>query len=280
MIEPALRLISRIILDHWSSYSVLIKRRQPGDSETFLNEDTRVSLTSEQAIESIKESIPYIEFDPQMDASSSSDFATTILRPEHLRDVVVLDYTLIRLLKHSTVGDNQKLAALLFTAILIGHGLAHVLEFRHVRQGKLQANGEPFETPPGITCREAGTMWETLVFQGKVNPVCEIESSLITIRGLCIRSGAWNYETMKISDAWIRRLFSESHWSVANPLQVPIDVYARHPLLEDELLSEGASSPVKTKGHGGEVQVWTGSPKKTHRASQHRICGGKFVEMS
>lgn len=49
LLEPALRLISRIIFDHWSSYSVLIKRRQPGDSETFLNEDTRVSLTSEQA---------------------------------------------------------------------------------------------------------------------------------------------------------------------------------------------------------------------------------------
>lgn len=123
-------------------------------------------------------------------------------------------------------------------------------------------------------------MWETRVFHGQVNPVCEIESSLITICGLCFRSGAWNYEKMKISDASIRRLISESHCSAASPLQVPIDVYARHPLLEDELLSEGASSPVKTKDRGREVQVWTGSPKRMHRASQHRICGGKFVEMS
>lgn len=126
LIEPALRLISRIIHDQWDSYSVLVKWRQAGDSDTFLNEDTRVSLTKDQVIENIKGSIPNIEFDPRMDANSS-DFATTILCPENLRDVVVLDYTLIRLLKHLMICDNQKLAGLLFTAILIGHELAHVL---------------------------------------------------------------------------------------------------------------------------------------------------------
>lgn len=278
LIEPALRLISRIILDQWDSYSVLVKRRQAGDSDTFLNEDTRVSLTKDQVIENIKGSIPNIEFDPRMDANSS-DFATTILCPENLRDVVVLDYTLIRLLKHLMICDNQKLAGLLFTAILIGHELAHVLEFRNIRQGRLQVNGEPFETPPGITCREAGTMWETRVFHGQVNPVCDMENSLITIRGLSIRSAAWNYEVMKVNDDWIRSIFSESHWNrTVHPLQIPIDIYARHALLEDELLASNAFSPVKTKSHERDVQVWTGSPRRACRATQHRICGGKRVE--
>lgn len=122
-------------------------------------------------------------------------------------------------------------------------------------------------------------MWETRVFHGQVNPVCDMENSLITIRGLSIRSAAWNYEVMKVNDDWIRSIFSESHWNrTAHPLQIPIDIYARHALLEDELLASNAFSPVKTKSHERDVQVWTGRPRRACRATQHRICGGKRVE--
>lgn len=40
-------------------------------------------------------------------------------------------------------------------------------------------------------------MGETRVFYDQVHPVCDMEDALITLRGLSITSGAWNYETMK-----------------------------------------------------------------------------------
>lgn len=87
-----------------------------------------------------------------------------------------------------------------FLAVSLCHELARVLEFRCIREGKFRPDGKPFETPPGITCREAGTAWETRAFGGRIHPVCEIKKSLFQIRGICIKSSAWSFEMMKVNE--------------------------------------------------------------------------------
>ncbi|KAL1998960.1 hypothetical protein VTN02DRAFT_5274 [Thermoascus thermophilus] len=174
-----------------------------------------------------------------------SVFAETVLCPNAACAMIVLDYNLIRLLRSSTSRDSQKLAGLLFLAILIGHHLAHMLEFQSTQGDQLRAadDDDPIETPPGVTCREAGTVWETHVFGGQVYPICEAENLLLHIQGLCIKSSAWNFKMMKINEDWIHQLFSESHWTTAqHPLQPPTDIYAQNALLSDELIDEQYSS--------------------------------------
>jgi hypothetical protein len=101
-----------------------------------------------------------------------------------------VDYNLIRLLKNSASSNSQKMAGLAFLAVLLAHELAYVLEFRSIRAGRLRSNGQPFETPTGVTCREAGTAWEIRAFRGRVYPVCQPKNSLANMRGLCIKSTA------------------------------------------------------------------------------------------
>lgn len=174
-----------------------------------------------------------------------------------------MDYNLIRLLKDPASRDSQKVAALFFLAVSLGHELAHVLEFRCVCKGKLRSDGEPFKTPPGISCREAGTGWETRAFGGRIYPVCIVDNSLSQLRGVCIKSSAWNFEMMKVNESWIRQLFSEKHWAMTqHPMQPPNDTYARNAFFEDELIDEYPESPTRKKIRGGDVHVETRSPRK------------------
>ncbi|GAB1194725.1 hypothetical protein APSETT444_003974 [Aspergillus pseudonomiae] len=223
--------------------------------------------------------IPDIDFDPAIHPNSSP-FAETTLRLNTMSDLITLDYNIIRLLKDSTSTHSQKLAGLVFLVVLLGHGLAHVLEFRSSRAGQLRSNNEPFETPPSLACRKVGTAWETRAFGGRVYPVCQVENFLLTIRGLCIENSTWNFDMMKVNENWTRQLFTESYWTMApHPLRPPIDKYARYAILEDELIHERRDLVTKSKDES-DVRVELGSPRKRHRSIIFvKICGGKKVQM-
>ena len=280
LIEPALLLSSRIIIQCWESLRIFVRRQPHIPAEGWLDSDGELELSKDEVIGEVKNVLPDIDFDPDMKQNSCS-FAQTTLRPNAASDSIVIDYNLIRLLRDHGSRDSQRLAALFFLAVLLCHELAHVLEFRCVREGRLRPDGEPFETPPGITCREAGTGWETRAFGGRIYPVCKAENSLLQIRGICVNSSAWNFEMMKVNESWIRRLFSEEHWIMdTHPLRPPIDVYVRHAFLEDELIDEHLESPSKRKARGGDVRVEMESPRKKRRVIERiKICGRKKVQI-
>lgn len=144
-----------------------------------------------------------------------------------------------------------------------------MLEFRNIQGGQLRYDGQPFETPPDITYHEAGTAWETRGFGGRVYPVRETENYLREIRGLYIRSSAWNFEMMKANEKWMRRLFTELHWTTAEqPLRPPVDKFAQYAIIRDELLcdhfGERYSRSQKSKEHEKDVYVKTGLPRKKY----------------
>ncbi|KAB8233190.1 uncharacterized protein BDW43DRAFT_311264 [Aspergillus alliaceus] len=238
LIQPALLLMSRIIIQRWESFGIFIRRRHSGLPDIWLGADVEIELSKDETIGCIKNAIPDIDFDPGTHLNSSP-FAETTLCPKAMSDLITLDYNIIRLLKNSTSTHSQKLAGLVFLAVLLGNGLAHVLEFRSIGAGQLHSVNEPFKTAPGITCREAGTAWETRTFRGRVYPICQVENSLLNIRGLCIKCSAWNFDMMKANENWFRQLFSELYWIIAlHPLRPPIEKYARYAILEDELIDE------------------------------------------
>ncbi|KAE8419816.1 hypothetical protein BDV36DRAFT_128091 [Aspergillus pseudocaelatus] len=280
LIQPALLLMSRIIIQRWESFGIFVRRRHSGLPDIWLDADVELELSRDETIGCIKNAIPDIDFDLDMHPNSSP-FAETTLCPKAMSDLITLDYNIIRLLKDLTSTHNQKLAGLVFLAVLLGHELAHVLEFRSIRAGQLCSDNEPFETPPGVTCREAGTAWETRTFGGRVYPICQAENSLLNIRGLCIKSSAWNFDMMKVNENWIRQLFTESHWIIAlHPLRPPIDKYAQYAILEDELIDERCDLLIKSKVRGNDVRVESGSPRKKPRPIiPVNICGGKKVQM-
>jgi hypothetical protein len=153
--------------------------------------------------------------------------------------------------------------------VSLGHGSAHVLEFRDIQDVQLRYDGQPFETPPDITYHELGTAWETRAFGGRVYPVRETENYLREIRGLCIRSSAWNFEMMKANEQWMRQLFTELHWTTAEqPLRPPVDRFAQYAIIRDELLcdhfGERYSRPQKSKEHEKDVYFETGLPRKKY----------------
>lgn len=292
-IQPALLLLSRIIIQCWESFTVFVRRQRPGlfPPDEFLDADTELALSKDETIGYIKNVIPDIEFNPDRHyyySNSAAVFAETVLCPKAASDRISVDYNIVRLLRDPTCSHSRKLAGLVFLAVLLGHGLAHVLEFRSIRGGQLlrsDDDGEPLNTP-GVTCREAGTAWETRAFGGRIYPICGVENSLVNMRGLCISSNAWNFDMMKANEKWIRELFRESHWTTTtavHPLRAPIGKYARFALLEDELLIDYERRALPTEGKGCErdVRVETGSiisPRKKHRQIiPVNICGAKRV---
>ena len=136
----------------------------------WLGTDVELNLPKEEIIQSIQRVIPDIDFDPDMDSNSSS-FTITSLFPELPLDLIDVDYNILRLLENSASHHSQKIAGLVFLAVLLSHELAHVLEFRNIRRTKLQSDRQLFQTPAGITCREAGTAWEIRAFGGRIYPV-------------------------------------------------------------------------------------------------------------
>lgn len=165
-IQPALLLVSRIISQFWEFFAVFVRRQRLGSLNEFFDANVEMALSKDETIGYIKNFIPGIEFNPDMH-SNCSVFAETVLYPKAISDRISVDYNIVRLLRSPTSSHSQKLAGLVFLAVSLGHGLAHVLEFRSIQSCQLRSDGEPFNTPPGVTCHEAGTAWETHAFGGQ-----------------------------------------------------------------------------------------------------------------
>lgn len=118
-------------------------------------------------------------------------------------------------------------------------------------------------------------------FGGMIYPVCEEENFLLQIRGLCIKSGAWRFEWMKVEGVFIRQLFTEERWSVGNiqhSLQPPIDKYAQYAVLQDDLIDEPIRASSKTKRYKRDVNLQsTRSKEILFRSVPITTCGGKKV---
>lgn len=148
----------------------------------------------------------------------------TSLEPNEDRDVVLLDFKLLRNCKAEWVPIFQKYVSWVTLALLLCHEMAHVLEFRIVRKKSLQPSGEAFLTPPGVTCREAGVAWEVRALGGTITPVCATDYDFSSQIGLALRSAAWNFYHMVIPNKWIRAVFWEEHWNTEpNPLRIPFN---------------------------------------------------------
>ncbi|KAJ5800115.1 uncharacterized protein N7518_002183 [Penicillium psychrosexuale] len=280
LIEPALLLISRMILDRPSTLAIFARRRDIGAQDVFVDTDAELPLPNEEIINLVRKHIPNIELDPDM-SKNSSLYGETTLRRESSSDMVTLDYSLVQLLKSQSTTQSQKMAGLLLLATVLGHEMAHILEFRCIRACKFRADDEPFDTPPGITCREAGTAWEVRSFGGRIYPVCQPDGSLYNIRGLCLKSASWNFDVMKMNEEWILKLFTEAHWKQEQPLKVPIDAFARYAFLEDDLLEDQVNASIKRKTMLDDVRAETGSPRKRRfrrSLGLTNICGGKKAQ--
>lgn len=208
------------------------------------------------------------------------------------RDLVTIDYTLIKLVIDKETGTKRTTVALAYIAILLCHELAHVLEFRSIRKAQLGDDGEAFETPPGITGTEAGTSWETRVFGGSISPV-SIGSDLRYITGLSIQSFRWRYLNMAMHFEWISRLFDENFWveRVTPRLFVPynLELALTSSILFDE--GEVESPELRTltqRRRGGDVRVELIKPsnksaKLSNKAKMvqvsRRTCGGKRLHL-
>lgn len=144
--------------------------------------------------EIIRSHIPDTDLDVAQRGRGEYGMITHLL-PKQPRDIMTINYTLIILLMDEEAGRKRKTAALAYIVILLCHGLAHILEFRTIQNGRLRADdgGEAFEKPsPEITKTEAGASWETHVFGGMISPV-SFESELAFINGLAIQSSRWWY---------------------------------------------------------------------------------------
>ena len=108
-------------------------------------------------------------------------------------------------------------------------------------------------------------------------PVCQPENSLANIRGLSIKSTAWNFDVMKANETWIRQLFTGSYWTTTHlPLRPPIDKYARYALFEDGLIDWRYD--ISKQKERNDVRVETGSPRRRPRSTgPPKTCGGKRV---
>lgn len=285
---PSLLLASRIILDEPQSFNVFIARRA---HQGAVEEEDVIPLGPDELINIIRSHIPDLDFDPDM-AQRGEEYGMTHLLPNEPRDLMTIDYTLIKSVIDKETGAKRTTAALAYIAILLCHELAHVLEFRSIRNAQFRDDGEAFETPPGITGTEAGTSWETRVFGGSISPV-SIGSDLAYITGLSIQSLRWRYLHMAMDFEWISRLFDENFWTerVSPRLFVPYNpelaLTSSFLCDEDEGESPEPRTPTKRR-RGGDVRVeLRRSPNKSAKLSNkakmgqvfRRTCGGKRLHL-
>lgn len=109
---------------------------EAGSEYTLLAESAEIHVPSEDIIEAIKKHIHLFELDPDI----MSGFSETAFKPNSAQDIVCLNHSLIRVLRREDDDSNPKVTMLFLLAALIGYEIAHVLEFRCIRSGRL--NGE------------------------------------------------------------------------------------------------------------------------------------------
>lgn len=287
-IMPSLLLASRIILDEPQSFNVFIARRA---HQGTVEEDDVIPLGPDELINIISSHIPDLDFDPDM-AQRGEEYGMTHLRPNEPRDLMTIDYTLIKSVIDKETGAKRTNAALAYIAILLCHELAHVLEFRSIRNSQFRDDGEAFETPPGITGTEAGTSWKTRVFGGSISPV-SIGFDLAFITGLSIQSFRWRYLHMAMEFEWISRLFDENFRTERVSLRLFVPYNSELALTytflcdEDEGESPEPRTPTKLR-RGGDVRVeLRRSPNKSAKLSNKakvgqmfcRTCGGQRLHL-
>lgn len=288
-ILPSLLLASRIILDEPQSFNVFIARR---DHQGTVEEEDVIKLGPDELINIIRCHIPDLDFDLDI-AQKGEECGMTHLLPNEPRDLVTIDYTLIKPVIDKETGTKRKTVALAYIAILLCHQLAHVLEFRSIRNAQFKDDGEAFETPPGITGTEAGTSWEALVFGGGISPV-SIESDLSYITGLSIQSSRWRYLHMAMDFEWISRLFDENFWveKVTPKLFVPYNprglALASSIVFDEDEAESPEPRTITQRRRGGDVRVELIKPlnkpaKLPNMAKMvqvsRRSCGGKRLHL-
>ena len=283
-ILPSLLLASRIIISEPQTFNLFIAREC---HEEFIEQEDIIALEPDILVSKIRNYLPDMDLDPDM-SGRGEEYGMTLLRPNEERDLIVVDYALIKAVLDKESGGKRRTIALAYIAILICHEMAHVLEFRFIRNGCFRDDGKAFETPPGLTCTEAGTSWERNTFGGSVSPVSP-GSDLMSIIGLSIQSSRWRYLHMSISYNWINRLFDETFW-VGQPsfrLMVPYNpelALTSKFQFDEESLAQPCTSSKHRRGGDVQVALHT-SPTKSAQPSKRalyarRTCGGKRIYIS
>ena len=134
---PAL-LISKIMQENRQTGSIFVRRGILGSEDVFLDDTATCPISNEEVMAAITSNIPDFEF---VDNMRPDTIGEMILRPGDPRDTVVVDYNFIRVLTCKKTSGSQKIAALVLIAVTIGHEIAHVLEFKCLRGGRLKSDG-------------------------------------------------------------------------------------------------------------------------------------------
>ncbi len=257
-IEPALRLASRIILSYPTYYAPFITRSENCD---FVRDEDVPIAPTDRLLGLIRPVIPFIDMDEGM-YERRDEWAMTSLEPNEDRDVVPLDFKLLRNRKAEWVPIFQKYVSWVTLALMLCHEMAHLLEFRIVRKKSWQAYGAAFLTPPGVTCREAGVAWEVRALGGTITPVCATDYDFSSQIGLALRSAALNSYHMAIPNKWIRAVFSEEHWNTEpDPLHIPFNPV----LVLETQVDNTTGGDDEESSMGSEVPSMPTTPKKNSR---------------
>ena len=117
LLEPALKLASRIILHKWNTFRPLVRPSCIGG--------IRQSLLQPDIIRAIKCFLPDIKF---TDDEQPGIFGVAVNEVDGIpQDELVIDVALLNLLKSPTITQERKLAAGVYMAVLVCQGLADVL---------------------------------------------------------------------------------------------------------------------------------------------------------
>ncbi len=260
-IQPALLLASRIILHFPQNFAMFIARRS--NISDYVTREDIVPTSSEAIISIIRSVIPDIDVDSDM-SKRTEQYAMTYLQPSQSKDLIMLEARLIVAVMSPSFTPLCKTMALFVLAVCICHNIAHVLEFRCIRGGKLNDDQEPFQTPPGITCMEAGSAWEENTFGGIISPVAFSKNDLFTTIGCCSRSVSWNFNYMVVSVDFVLRLLTKPFWD-NNPVNLTIPFTPKFASFNainfdsDKIGSDDESPPpsppMRRRGFSGDVQV-------------------------
>lgn len=289
-LEPAFLLASKFILELPQTFAMVIARRAA--KENYVTEDDILPRDSDEIQKVIRSIIPDVDIDPDM-SERSEEYAMTYLESSKGKDLLTLDSHLITAVLNPANSLMSKRLALFTIAFLLCHELAHILEFRCIRQSRFTASGQPHPSPPGLTCMEVGSAWEIRTFGAVLTPVCFKKGDLSSILGCVARSSSWNYHYMAVPNEWVSRLFQQSFWntnpkSAQIPFQSIIAIFPEYGQNLDDEFSDDPSlsgSPRK-KRRGEKGEVLSGSPPKGKtrgsrssmvRHVERKKCGGKIL---
>lgn len=259
--------------------------------EGFIEEEDIIALKPDILVSKIRPYISDIDLDPDM-SSRYDEHGIPCLRPNEERDMIVLDYALIKAVLDKESG-KRRTTALAYIAILICHEMAHVLEFRFIRKGSRRDDGKAFETPPGITCAQVGTSWERITFGGSISPVSP-GSDLMSIIGLSIQSSWWRYLHMSITYSWINGLFDETFWVGQASFRLSVLYNPELALTstiqfddDEESLAEPCTPTKHRRGCDVQVGLYTiptipAQPSQVYKKAlcARRTCGSKKIYLS